>query len=56
MRGVGPFSPTAKDTILHLHQIIHLASFRHWRIEALGLIGGHDGLLGSAAGSLSGDM
>ena len=37
MRGVGPFPPTAKDTIVHLHQIIHLASVRHWRIEMLGL-------------------
>ena len=56
MLGVGPFSPTANDTILHLHQIIHLVSVRHGRIEALGLFGGHDVLLGSAAGSLSGGM
>ena len=42
MLGVGPFPPTAKDAILHLHQIIHLASVCHQQIEALGLFGGHD--------------
>ena len=38
------------------HGLVHLASVRHGRIEALGLFGGHDVLLGSAAGSLSGGM